>query len=145
MTDALRLVDQPTFDAIECNRCGACCERFWLNFIGDLGGPLGYVNDQAKIGFPDAADGRLRPQDDMLWFGQLVPTLQDDGDGPYYTYACGYFSRDADGLGVCGIYDQRPDMCSGFPYGRPQTDYGDRCSWNVELLDYEVVQGVLVG
>ena len=140
MTDIpLRLVDQPTFDAIECNRCGDCCTRFWLNQLEPLGGPLGFLNDYAANGYPAAADGRFRPQDDMLFFGQLVAT--DEGDDGY-TYACGHFERDADGLGVCTVYDQRPSMCSEFPYGRPQTGYGDHCAWNVALLDYEVVQGV---
>ncbi len=140
-----RVVDQPTFDAIECNRCGECCESFFLTNDRDTKwgfwlhhGPLGWLELYAYY------EGRERdivdhfsPMGSMLFFGQLIPTLTETGA---YRYKCGYFERDADGLGICTVHDTRPSMCSGFPYRKP-AEYA-RCSWNVELIDYDVVQGI---
>lgn len=146
MTEEIRrVVDQPTFDAIECSRCGQCCEaitfppefaerddkdRFgwWLHR-----GPLGWLE---LYGYYGGANGRFGPQDDMLWFGQLTPSVDNEG---HYRYSCGFFEREPDGLGVCTIYADRPRMCSDFPYGRPVNSYPD-CTWNVELIDFDVVQ-----
>ncbi|KKM75188.1 hypothetical protein LCGC14_1392740 [marine sediment metagenome] len=107
---------------------------FWLHH-----GPLGWLELYAYYeGKEQDLVNHFSPMDSMLFFGQLVPVLTEDG----YRYQCGYFERDADGLGVCTAYDQRPGMCSEFPYGKPAQF--ERCSWNVELIDYEVVQGVWV-
>ncbi len=38
-----------------------------------------------------------------------------DEDLPYH-YRCKHYTRDADNLPACSIYDIRPKMCSGFPY-----------------------------
>ena len=142
-----RVVDQPAFDRIECNRCGDCCEDLFLNSdkSDEWGfwrhhGPLGWLELYAYFeGREKDLVNHFSPMDSMLFFGQLIPTLTETGS---YSYACGYFERDADGLGICTIHDTRPSMCSEFPYGEP-TRY-DRCTWNVELIDFEVVQGVWV-
>jgi Fe-S-cluster containining protein len=47
-------------------------------------------------------------------------------------YRCKHFTRDADGLGVCTVYDHRPRMCANFPYGEPATFAG--CAWNVRRV-----------
>ncbi len=140
-----RVVDQPTFDAIECNRCGVCCEGFPLDADSDehgfwnYHGPLGWLELYAYYARDGGEVDHFAPMDPMLFFGQLIPSLGGDG---VYRYKCGYFERDGDGLGVCTAYNGRPAMCSEFPYGRPMPAFVE-CAWNVELIDFEVVQGVL--
>ncbi len=140
-----RVVDQPTFDKIECNRCGECCESISLNNDRDdeggfwrHHGPLGWLELYAYYeGVEQDVVDHFAPMDSMLFFGQLIPTLTETGT---YQYECGYFERDSEVFGVCTIHAMRPSMCSEFPYGKP-TMYA-RCSWNVELIDYDVVQGI---
>lgn len=138
------VVDQEAFDKIECNRCGQCCEGFTLSAADgrhwNLGGPLGMIEyreywqargetyDSATAYDPD-------PVKSMLWVGSLEPWKDDEGR---WRYRCPHFYRD-EGLGVCGIYEDRPRVCSAFPYSKPVTSW-DECSWNVEILDFEVVQ-----
>jgi Fe-S-cluster containining protein len=139
------VVDQQAFDSIECNRCGECCEGFFLelstgNSLKNMGGPIGmieyreYWRAHGMPAFEMTYDTDLTKS--MFWFGSLEPWQDDEGR---WRYRCPHFSRDNDGLGVCGIYEDRPRVCSDFPYGKPQT-FWDKCSWNVEILDYEVVQ-----
>ncbi len=141
------VVDQPTFDAIECNRCGACCERFPVGAdrTDERGfwrhhGPLGWLELYAYYYARDREVDHFAPMDSMLFFGQLTPSIREDGT---YVYSCGHFDRDDEGLGVCTVYDERPAMCSEFPYGKPIHAFTE-CAWNVELIDFEVVQGVWV-
>lgn len=119
--EPVRVVNRQMFDDIECNRCGQCCENFTLN-----NSPLQLLEYFAR----KTAHG-FEPQDPMLWTGQLEPKQQPDGS---YRYSCGYFQRDPDGLGVCSIYDKRPDLCSRFPYGAPNDEF-DQCAWNVQLVE----------
>lgn len=144
MSTPLRVIDQEGFDAIECNRCGACCEAFLMGTdIGERGfwqhsGPLGWLELYAYWSAQDRPSDHFAPMDAMLFYGQLEPTLGADG---VYRYKCGHFERDAEGLGNCTVYDQRPTMCSKYPYGEPVHEFAD-CSWNVELIEYEPVQGI---
>lgn len=131
---ALLVVDQPTFDKIECNRCGHCCERF---YISGGKGPLELLTDLLTRVVEEK--GTYGPQDGVLWLGQLTPTWDDEKQ--MFSYSCGYFTRDEGGQGVCTIHDTRPEMCRNFPYGRPVVaDEWPDCSWRVELVDFEVVQ-----
>ena len=106
-------------------------DGFWRHH-----GPLGWLELYAL--FQGEVD-HFEPMDSMLFYGQLEPTLDEDGD---YRYKCGYFVRGDDGLGNCTAYDHRPWMCREYPYGKPAQEFAD-CSWNVELIEFEVVQGVL--
>jgi len=66
-----------------------------------------------------------------IFIGALIPTLCDDG---IWRYSCPNFGRDDNGLGICAIYDNRPSMCEGFPYGKTIPEF-ERCAWNVEIID----------
>jgi Fe-S-cluster containining protein len=81
----------------------------------------------------------------MLFFGQLTATWTEETEEEHggWFYSCGHFRRDEERLGVCGIHETRPKMCSEFPYDKPITEWDD-CSWNIELVDFDVVQGVLL-
>lgn len=147
------VVDQPTFDAIECNRCGYCCKRITfevgdkgaLGLISSYAATLGTVEDEDGVSTRVAsASDRLRwfePQDAMIWMGNLIPSQDEDGE---WTYRCGYYSDDVG----CTIYENRPEMCRTFPNHAPTFAYGknrgnaEGCTWDVEIMDYEIVQGV---
>ena len=47
----------------------------------------------------------------------LIPLGYEDEDGPVYT--CRHWDKPS---GKCMIYERRPSMCSGFPYG-------EKCAW----------------
>ncbi len=51
-----------------------------------------------------------------------------------WRYRCRHFSRDADGLGLCGVHDDRPAVCRWFPGGHIVRSWS-RCAWNVEVRD----------
>jgi len=152
MTDRLPVIDQVAFDKLECTRCGQCCEGFPIGRSGipeydeETGytgwwrhaGPLGFIELWAYWMAKEGAYSNFGPNSD-IWYGQLTPRW-DEASGQWL-YACGHFARDADGLGACTIYEQRPKMCADFPYGRPQEFYTD-CVWAVDLVDYAVVEGV---
>lgn len=81
-------VTRAEFEAITCNRCGACCESLWL--------PSNIIDHPEVYTFPD--------QEKMdVWLKALLPTGKPDHDG-YRELRCSLFARDADGLGVCTIY-----------------------------------------
>lgn len=119
----MQFMNQVAFDQITCNRCGLCCERFhietdslrewvaeWQAWLID------HPEDSDQI---DNAEGRTLVE-------MLIPLpVGEDG---YVTHTCRHFTRDVSGLGVCGIYDRRPKMCSAFPYGQTQNFPG--CSWD---------------
>jgi Fe-S-cluster containining protein len=151
----LPVVDRQEFEAISCNRCGACCEDFHLNTPGEgelywkYAGPLGwlelYCYRLAHGERPDDAEFwtiKGGAGDPMLWYGQLIPRY-DEGREAWF-YSCQYVTRGEGGLGCCTIWDRRPDICSKFPYGKPlppeDRERWPKCSWIVELLDFEVVE-----
>ena len=147
---AMPVVDQVAFDAIECNRCGSCCEGFFLSDpqwkeLGPIGtGPIGMLVHREYWRAHGLVDYEMDfdsdPRKSMFWLGGLEP-WQDEEER--WRYRCPHFERDEEGLGVCGIWPERPEVCSDFPYGKPQT-FWPECSWAVELLDFDVVQGTLV-
>ena len=55
-------------------------------------------------------------------------------------YRCAAFARDGDSRGCCTIYENRPPVCSEFPYGRVAVQHAE-CSWYVRIFDFEPVQG----
>ncbi len=122
-----RQVTQEEFDKIECNRCGQCCEGFWLS------SPLALATHLESITDPKYWD----------WLNHIEPTgkVSDDFsantlfDGLHRTqYRCTYFKRDTNGLGMCTNYKNRPDVCKEFPYGKPTTGFVG-CSWDVEIVE----------
>lgn len=148
------VVDQPTFDAIGCNRCGYCCKRISfragdkgaLGLISSYAATVNLVEDRDGVSAPVASGSdRLRwfePQDAMLFKGNLIPSQDVDKE---WTYRCGFYSDDEG----CTIYENRPWMCKDFPNDEPSFLYGknrgnpEGCTWDVEIMDYEVVQGVV--
>lgn len=155
----LPIVDRPTFDGIECNRCGACCEKFslstpdwsegrlWWNYRGPLGWLELWAYREVRGQTIESAHGGPGGTNfaAMLFFGQLTATWTEETEEEHggWFYSCGHFRRDEERLGVCGIHETRPKMCSEFPYDKPITEWDD-CSWNIELVDFDVVQGVLL-
>lgn len=157
----MSVVTQEAFDKIECNRCGECCEDFYLNMRHGVlhGGALGFLegygqynaawqkyheNGGKEIGSWDPGwyASASMPEEkvassfvSMLFFGQLELRIDDAG---MWKAKCGHFKRGDDGMGICTNYEDRPDMCSRFPYGKPTESYPS-CTWNVEILDYDVV------
>lgn len=119
------------------DRCtGHCCECFWLH--GD------YESFKAKVEAGCVVDG---PQilDMIIPLNlQVYPTcdnLVDRGlegkpiqGGAFYT--CRHLTPDKQ----CGIYDIRPDMCSGYPYGG-RCEYIN-CTWSIKKGNLPVAIGM---
>lgn len=119
----LVLVSQETYDEIDCNGCGDCCDGFNL----DEQDPLTLILRTANGEIAGDTYG-------AMWAGQLTPTWREDLG--YYTYSCGYFERSDDlQTGRCTAHDSRPEVCRNYPNGRDGTVGGmsRRCSWLVEI------------
>lgn len=118
-------VTREEFEKITCNRCGDCCESFYLSeeIIGGNWVPI---------------DGEKTLQ----WLKEVIPIgpIEEakDKEGKVYwsgrKYKCPRFKREEDGTGTCTQHENRSHICSMFPYGKPKTEYS-RCSWNVEIID----------
>jgi Fe-S-cluster containining protein len=134
-----RRVTQGEFEAIECNRCGACCEPLWLP------SPLLLVEAAASPLPAGAAPERAVEHERFVaWLHVLQPTGRVEADakpGATHEYHCGRLQRDAYGLSFCTAYEDRPSVCRDFPYGKPVNpeEYPD-CSWNVDIFSLEVGQ-----
>ncbi|MGH2583419.1 MAG: YkgJ family cysteine cluster protein [Dehalococcoidia bacterium] len=112
-----RVVSPEEYRAIACNRCGDCCEDIRATEPPEALDAL-------------ADDPRTDPERRRLLAG-LIPV------GPVlggWRYRCRHFSRDAAGLGLCGIHDSRPAVCRWFPGGRTIRSW-PRCAWYVEIRD----------
>jgi len=161
-TRTRRMVTATEFASIECNRCGACCERFslwsplamarrgWLDMLSEPGLQVSRRPTQQHRAMVRDRGGQAREMSASersgmaLWLGALVPLALDAFDATprssflrrrgEWRYLCPSFERDSEGLGVCTIYEVRPDICAGFPYGEPTNhdDFPD-CSFNVTL------------
>lgn len=121
------VVDGAEFAAIQCNRCGVCCEALYLDYSPAR--KLWQINqsDRHFEGMTHMESVR----DAQMVADMLEPTGEVSHEGRHI-YRCTYFKRDDAGLGVCTVYDKRPRMCSRFPYGKPATFKG--CTWNVHLV-----------
>lgn len=111
------------FDAIECNRCGDCCEGFYLP-------PRDTLNSWA---FDYRVGGNSEDLKTADWFSHVHPTGKVSSDGSRPQYRCDYFVRDDSEHGTCTAYDKRPTVCSSFPYGEPVGPEFPRCSWRVTI------------
>jgi Fe-S-cluster containining protein len=120
----VRFVSPAEFEAIECNRCGACCTRFHLD--EDPGRAL---DRELALGAHPAFDRHVR---DLITVAAMAEHIEDDAEGGAW-YRCRHFAWAAPGLGACTIHDRRPQMCRGFPYGK-EVPAIPTCSWNVRRL-----------
>lgn len=155
--NVLPLLDKEAFSKLECNRCGQCCTNFrphndrWESeHDGALGVLEAYGKYETQGWVLDVV--YLNTFQTMLFYGQLeaVPEMWE---GQKQHYRCGYYQEDEGGKGFCLNYQNRPYMCSDFPYDfeiwseerqRGEESIAgtcwDKCSWNVRWLDFEVVQ-----
>ncbi len=104
-------------EALECNRCGDCCESrsverrwpgfgHWWRWPGIPPNRLAEFNDGRPLVIP------------LL---EVTPGMFEDAPPSVYLgcapYRCTQFSRDDDGLGSCGLHDRpRPPICGDFPF-----------------------------
>lgn len=137
-----RSVTPDEFAAIECNRCGDCCEAFTLpsplqmalrGYL-DLDDP---VITWARSLHPDrrCVDVSRRERAVTIeWIGSLIPL---DG-GPHapgeILYRCPAFRRLSPDQGECQRYGRRPFACRDFPNGHSVLVY-DRCAWAVQIQE----------
>jgi Fe-S-cluster containining protein len=140
--DGIPLVTREEFEAIECNRCGVCCERIHMPSPLVLAQEMGrYARERAlwpreaieELGLEAAMLDRERLID---WWSQFIPVarVEEAGKPLQYEYRCSRFYRDAEGLGCCTAYEDRPSTCRSFPNGRPMNAIAE-CSWNVRVIE----------
>ena len=116
----LPVVTPEQYRAITCNRCGVCCED-----IRSTDAPERLAE---KLADPAASS----IDEDRRYF---LSGLELVGEAPGgWRYRCRHFSRDAEGLGLCGIHATRPRICAGFPYGNVVRGW-TQCAWFVEIRD----------
>jgi len=137
-----RKVTRTEFEQIDCNNCGACCETLWLP------GPVKLAEFLTAAGATPEASPAWRLENDrfIAWLSALEPTgkilepSQARDEGFTHQYCCSRFQRREDGSGFCSAYEDRPDACRGFPYGKPVTAEGfEACSWNVEIVEESAI------
>ena len=112
-----RAVSRDQFTALVCNRCGACCDDI----------PAQWAPHELVV---RAGDPAIDPEQ-RRFLGGLVAVGRSAGG---WRYACRHFRRDADGLGVCDIYEARPAVCRWFPGGNVVRSWS-QCAWYVEIRD----------
>ena len=97
------------------SRCsGHCCERFHL--------PYSYAELQENADIAWA-----HPNSDAVKVAEMViyiePDTAPDGKTYSHSYTCKYFKD-----GNCTNYENRPEMCRRYPYGR--TCEFEACTWH---------------
>lgn len=127
---AVPIITRAELAKLECNRCGACCERF--SFPSPLEIAVsGRLNRLAKGEVVDSVRT-------ALWIGELEPLEIDAPCGGYLFYGCPRLAFDTnDGRAVCTAYDARPETCRQFPNSGPAglNNGYFRCSFNVVLAE----------
>ena len=108
-------VTPEAYRAITCNRCGLCCE--------DIPAPCGPDELAALAAVPSLTEDTRR------FLAGLEP-VEPTATG--WRYRCRHFARAADGLGVCGIFETRPEVCRRFPYGGVVRRWSE-CAWFVQI------------
>lgn len=91
----------------QCNRCGACCEDVQLRHSPEK------LAEYAKNNGPETEVGMVARM--LIWVNQYHTNFKGNKWNVHH-YRCKNFSRDENGLGVCGIHETRPLMCSQYPY-----------------------------
>lgn len=137
------LVTEEEFAALECNRCGECCEGFFFQTpigLADLIGRHAIWEKYRKAGGEYL--GFETMEQEIRWYshfepleGQLAPRRSAENT---FRYRCDRFARDADGVGICTAYADRPRTCIDFPYGKPIHGF-DNCVWAVDISDRPIV------
>lgn len=105
---------------MECSTlCGGhCCRRFLLPLCPEV------LEAHGNAELETAADwskdwplpGKRYQEDVPLVAGMAIPlepASKSNPAGPWW-YAC----KNLDGRGLCRIYEDRPQLCRGYPYGR---------------------------
>lgn len=87
---------------------GHCCRAFFLPFSPE---ELKEKQDQLEDGPQIVAMVRHLGQFKTPPINRAHPVEQDHGGGHWYT--CANLTEE----GLCGIYEDRPRMCRGYPYG----------------------------
>ena len=114
---ALAETAAPFDETLVCNRCGECCQRFFLP-----------SPDEVRRG-----DNWRWDNYDEEWYGQLELIGEAEGlvEGENtHIYKCPHFCYQ-EGVGTCLIYDQRPGICKDFPYGKWVKGF-ENCVWSLE-------------
>ncbi|MDX2165709.1 MAG: hypothetical protein SF182_01540 [Deltaproteobacteria bacterium] len=129
------------YDARSCNRCGDCCEAFWLPSIFQLTDALVWAFHDCTRGCIQSALRGLAPYYELAQRRcALTPCAERDRDWhttlrlqaewlldlepipePHLNherYRCTRFERAPDGSGGCTRYEDRPQACRMFPYTR---------------------------
>lgn len=94
---------------MKAGRCtGHCCSAFPLPFS-----PTEICEMVLNNGSLPAPDGGMLLMQDGEQISRMVIPLGYQTDNGKHVYTC----RNLDELGNCRIYDERPRMCSDYPYG----------------------------
>ena len=104
------------YRVIQCNRCGGCCED-----IRSSHGP----DELATLLAGGAFDA------DRQSFSEGLVPIEPLVDG--WRYRCKHFKRDTEGLGVCAIYDRRPQVCRSYPNGGSVRRWS-QCAFYVQIV-----------
>jgi Fe-S-cluster containining protein len=108
---------------------GECCAVFWLPKDVKEPGRMDNVRDGAFIA--DMVIPLTRPQALRRWrkfvsIDRPLPTIPVIAGNERATFTCRHWDEKTR---LCGIYEQRPDMCRRYPYGSP-CSHG--CSYQIE-------------
>lgn len=108
-----------------CNRCGKCCEAFYLPFVQEfLDLPHEDFFKQCSTTDLNFTGGQLQEADqtlldylepltlDQAKVSGLQISYHDTSDGrDKCWYRCKLFERDQEGLGGCSVHEHRPALC----------------------------------
>lgn len=104
------------------NRCtGHCCRKFFLPFTPDQ---LKAEHEKAiawDVGGLDRVFPRYDPVEMLKVAPMVIPISEANGG---YHYTCKHFDGET---GNCRDYENRPKMCSDYPYGSACTF--SECTW----------------
>lgn len=132
----------------DCSRCGDCCDPVIVTFDPQVLAP------ERLAANPDMEDWARHQYEFFRDHWRSTSTFEDTDGATVHRVECDQFDRNTRS---CGAHDNRPQVCSGFPwYGRdPHSDdaqpcassLSPRCSYNADVRTMlpivEVRQGAL--
>lgn len=121
-------VTREEFDAIDCSKCGQCCEVIWHPEPLQVAQAIGRNSDFMKSS-PEIIREQIKFE---LWFGELEPTDTVNAWGQR-AYHCPSWNKETK---LCENYEWRPLACSEYPYNEPVLDHLE-CTFRVEIIDKE--------